>query len=348
MAFSRYFLVCLTTLALGASFPVLGNTESLQEAGRLLKRGQASQALDQVDKYLSDKPKDAQGRFLKGVILTELNRANEATAIFMKLAEEYPDLPEPHNNLAVIYAQQKQYEKAKQELESAIRTHPAYATAHENLGDIYARMASQAYDKALQIDSSNTSAQTKLAMIRDLAGARPISGTLVAMGKPTVPAEPPTKPIDTKPVETKPAPPVTNVAPPANPPKTADKPVETKPITPAGNPAADVAKAARDWAAAWSAKDVRSYLAHYAGSFKVPGGQNREQWERERTARITKPGAISVTLDDITVVMDGADRASVRFRQHYRSANLNSSSSKSLVFVRHNSKWLIEQEQLGK
>jgi hypothetical protein len=50
----------------------------------------------------------------------------------------------------------------------AIRTHPSYATAHENLGDIYARLASQAYDKALQIDSSNSSAQNKLALIRDL------------------------------------------------------------------------------------------------------------------------------------------------------------------------------------
>jgi tetratricopeptide (TPR) repeat protein len=88
--------------------------------------------------------------------------------VFSKLTEDYPELPEPYNNLAVIYAQQKQYDKAKQALEMAIRTHPSYATAHENLGDIYARLASQAYDKALQIDSSNSSAQNKLALIRDL------------------------------------------------------------------------------------------------------------------------------------------------------------------------------------
>jgi Tfp pilus assembly protein PilF len=129
--------------------------------------------LEQVDKYLAGKPKDAQGSFLKGIVLTEMNKPNDAIAVFSKLTEDFPELPEPYNNLAVIYAQQKQFDKAKQALEMAIRTHPSYATAHENLGDIYARLASQAYDKALQIDSSNSSAQNKLALIRDLMGTGP-------------------------------------------------------------------------------------------------------------------------------------------------------------------------------
>ena len=84
---------------------------------------------------------------------------DEATGVFLKLTEEAPELPEPYNNLAVIYAQQKQYDKAKAALEMAIRTHPSYAVAHENLGDLYAKMARQAYDRALQIDAGNASAQ---------------------------------------------------------------------------------------------------------------------------------------------------------------------------------------------
>jgi tetratricopeptide (TPR) repeat protein len=92
---------------------------------------------------------------------------------FPELTEDYPELPEPYNNLAVLYAAQADYERAKNSLEMAIRTHPSYATAHENLGDIYAKMASQAYDKALQLDKSNTSAQTKLALIRDLFSPTP-------------------------------------------------------------------------------------------------------------------------------------------------------------------------------
>ena len=152
------------------------HADELQDINRMMKQGQLPQSLERVDKYLAGKPRDAQGRFLKGLILTEMNRPNEAIQVFLKLSEDYPQLPEPYNNLAVLYASQGQYEKARVALETAIRTHPSYATAHENLGDIYAKLASQAYDKALQLDSSNTGAKTKLAMIGELIG----SGTRIA------------------------------------------------------------------------------------------------------------------------------------------------------------------------
>jgi len=165
-------LLCAGILTLT---PTVVRADTLQEASRLMKQGQLGPALEKTDQILASKPKDAQARFMKGLILTEMNRHNDVIAVFTKLTEDYPELPEPYNNLAVLYAQQRQFEKAKNALEMAIRTHPSYATAHENLGDIYARMASQAYDKALQIDSSNASAQSKLALIRDLmsVSARP-------------------------------------------------------------------------------------------------------------------------------------------------------------------------------
>lgn len=142
----------------------------LPDVQRLMKGGQWSQALEKVDAHLASQPKEAQGRFLKGVILTEMGRPAEAIVIFNRLAEDYPELPEPYNNLAVLYAQQKQYDKARTALEMAIRTHPSYSIAHENLGDVYAKLASQAYDKALQLDSSNQATQSKLSMIRELIG----------------------------------------------------------------------------------------------------------------------------------------------------------------------------------
>ncbi|MGQ9685630.1 MAG: L,D-transpeptidase Cds6 family protein [Thiobacillaceae bacterium] len=158
------------TLILLALLPALAlaNTDAMQDASQLFRQGQHAHALTRIDAYLASNPKDAQGRFLKGLILTELNRYQEAIKVFSDLTTDYPQLPEPYNNLAVLYAAQGQYERAKQSLEQAIRTHPSYATAHENLGDIYAKMASLAYDKALQLDKSNLSAQTKLALIRDL------------------------------------------------------------------------------------------------------------------------------------------------------------------------------------
>lgn len=147
--------------------------ESLQDVDALIKQGQNAQALERLDAHLATNPKDAQGRFLKGVVLTEMKKTGEAADIFYKLTEDYPELPEPYNNLAAIYAQQKQYDKALQALEMAIRTNPSYAIAQENLGDIHAQLASLAYDKAWQLDPSNGGVKSKLALTRSLATTFP-------------------------------------------------------------------------------------------------------------------------------------------------------------------------------
>lgn len=338
--------------------PRIASADNLQDAQRHLKQGQHAQALDQVDKYLSGKPKDAQGRFLKGLILTEMGKTADAVTVFTKLTEDFPELPEPYNNLAVIYAQQKQYEKAKQALEMAIRTHPSYATAHENLGDIYSRLASQAYDKALQLDKSNASAQSKLSMIRDI-----MSTTTRTGGKPAGKAPiPDIKVATAKPVETKPIaiasapPPAAEPAPAPTPaaavptvsPAPAAKPVEpTKPAAPAGNASSEISRALDAWAAAWSKKDVKGYLAHYASDFQTPGGESRSTWESERNKRIAKPGAIQVSLDGMRVTVDSADRATAKFRQYYRSGKLKTSASKTMVMVKRDGKWQIQQEKIG-
>jgi tetratricopeptide (TPR) repeat protein len=341
-------LALAVSVALFAVFPAWA--EPLQDVGKLMKQGQNAQALEQVDKYLAGKPKDAQGRFLKGLILTELNKPNEAIAVFQKLTEDYPELPEPYNNLAVIYAQQKQYEKAKQALEMAIRTHPSYATAHENLGDIYARLASQAYDKALQLDSSNTSAQTKLSMIRELmiVSARPAGRGGKIQIAAAAPAE--TKPVEAAPTEVKAAEPV---KPAEAKPAESVIPAEVKPAEPvakatnATNVTGDVAKAIEGWAAAWSKKDLKAYLAYYAKDFHTPGGEPRAAWEGERQRRIAKPGAIQISIENLRVTADGADRVTVKFRQYYRSAALKTGSNKVLVLVKREGRWLILQERIG-
>ena len=161
-------LVAALFLNFSVATPACAQADELQDVNQLFKEGQFDRALDRVNAYLATRPKDARGRFLKGIILTEQNKPNDAIKIFTELTQDFPELPEPYNNLAVLYASQGQYDKAKVALEMAIRTHPSYATAHENLGDIYAKMASQAYDKALQLDKSNTTAQTKLNLIREL------------------------------------------------------------------------------------------------------------------------------------------------------------------------------------
>ena len=160
----------LRALAIGLFFSCAAPAfaDELKDIQQLVKRSQFPQALEKVDAYLGDKPKDAQARFLKGVIHTELNQPEAAIEVLSKLSEDYPELPEPYNNLAVLYAQQKQYEQARVALETAVRAHPSYAIAYENLGDLYAKQASEAYDKAARLDSKNASAQRKLALTREL------------------------------------------------------------------------------------------------------------------------------------------------------------------------------------
>ncbi|MGQ9724812.1 MAG: L,D-transpeptidase Cds6 family protein [Tepidimonas sp.] len=327
-----------------------------------MKAGEPALALEEVNRYLAAHPRDPQGRFLKGIILYGMNRLDEAIAVFHKLTEDYPELPEPYNNLAVIYAQQKQYEKAKEALEKAIRTHPAYAIAHENLGDIYARLASEAYSKALQLDATNAPAQTKLALVGELissngkpaataSSVKPAAPTAVAKADPRPAAAPGTAaPSATMPSKTPAAPPA--VAPRA--PETRSEPPKpavaaTPAPAPAGRaPDLEIAAAVDGWLTAWSNKNVKAYLSHYAADFQPPAGKTRQAWERERTLRIDKPGKIEVGRDELSITADGPDKATVRFRQHYRSASFKSSSEKTLVLVKRDGRWLIQQELVGR
>ena len=336
-------LLCAGLLALT---PSTVRADTLDEASKLMKQGQLGPALEKTEQALAAKPKDAQARFMKGLILTEMNRHNDAIAIFTKLTEDYPELPEPYNNLAVLYAQQRQFEKAKNALEMAIRTHPSYATAHENLGDIYARMASQAYDKALQIDSSNTSAQSKLALIRDLmsVSARPaILASRSTTGKVQAPAAVVARTEPAPPAKSEPAPATAKAEP---------KPVAEAKSTPAGDtkPNAgvrqEVEKAIRDWAAAWSKKDVKAYLASYDREFQTPSGGTRSAWEDERTRRIDKAEPILVSVENIQVTVEG-DRANAKFRQHYKSGKLKTAATKAMVLVKRDGRWLIQQERVA-
>jgi predicted Zn-dependent protease len=144
----------------------------LVQAEELLKQKQHAQALQRVESYLASRPKEARGRFLKGLILTEQKKSADAIKVFADLTNDYPELPEPYNNLAVLYAAQGDYEKARLALEMAVRVNPGYAIAHENLGDIYSRMAGQSYDRAAKLDKTNRSAPLKLKAVNEmLSGA---------------------------------------------------------------------------------------------------------------------------------------------------------------------------------
>jgi tetratricopeptide (TPR) repeat protein len=349
--------------------------DDLADVSQLLRAGQHAQALSKADAFLSKNPRDAQMRFLKGVILTEQNKSTEAIAVFTKLTEDFPALPEPYNNLAVLYASSGQYEKARVALDKAIHTNPTYATAYENLGDVHAKLASQAYDKALQLDSSNTAAKSKLTMVRSLVGnttgvTNPKVATVAA-----APAQPPAPtPVPAKPV-TAPTPPASAPAPAKVEPKPvvkeaakaeteikpdpkAERKAELKQEAEAKREAKAKANAAENaeaeqilstvngWAKAWSARDVKGYLNAYASDFDLPAGQSRKAWSEERRARIEDKGRISVKIESPQISING-NSATVRFRQIYDSDRTKANSRKTLVMVKQSGKWHIKQERSG-
>jgi len=328
------------------SFSAPSFADDIQDANKLFKQGQNAQALEKVNAFLATKPKDAQARFLKGLIVNEQGNANEAISIFTALTDDYPELPEPYNNLAVLYAGQGQYEKAKIALEMAIRTHPSYATAHENLGDIYAKMASQAYDRALQLDKSNTSTQTKLALIRDLFVKTPRTTKTSSVTVAAAPADSaiptaPVAPAASATVATKPV--VVAIAP--TPAVAVKAPAKAEPVV---DVSAEVLKATRDWAAAWSAQKSDKYLAFYAKDFVTPDGLSRSAWEAQRKERIAKPKSIKIEVQDAQVKEQDAKHANVSFKQSYRASHLKTSSSKVLVWVKNEGHWQIAEERSGK
>lgn len=146
-------------------------SDEVDDAAALLRKGAANEALARVDAFLKSNPKDARGRFLRGVILSEQQKSDEAIAVFRGLSEEMPELPQPHNNLGVLYAAQGRYDEARRVLEMAILADPKYALAHENLGDVYARMAAQSYQRAGKLDPKNASAPGKSKLIDQLLTA---------------------------------------------------------------------------------------------------------------------------------------------------------------------------------
>jgi Flp pilus assembly protein TadD len=305
--------------------------DELKDISQMAENGQQAAALERINTYLAANPKDAQAMFMKGIILAESNKREEAIKAFTDLTDKYPNLPEPYNNLAVLYADAGQYDKAKNALETAIKTHPSYATAHENLGDIYARMASEAYDKALQLDGGNTRAQSKLAMIKDLFGNKTsVASKATDTSKTAKTATMPIRAAEKKP----------------EPVKTAEaKMADTKPATDAGG--ADdqnIVEAVSNWAKAWSAKDLDKYFNSYADSFKPAKGQSHKDWEQTRRDRIGKPSSISVDIANPKVTMDGADSAKVSFKQSYRADGKPIRTDKTLVMKKVGGVWLIDQE----
>ena len=329
------FTLALVLLAAVLSvFGAAAHADEYSDVAQLTREGKFSEALSRADRFLSNKPRDAQMRLLKGVTQRDAGKTADAISTFTRLTEEFPELPEPYNNLGVLYADQNQLDKARAAFEAALRTHPSYATAHENLGDVYAKLSSTAYSKALQIEGASAAVTPKLTLSRQLAGPGQAKIVTVAPSAPVTPVAPP--------APAAPAREPVAIAKPA--PVPAPAPAPAKPTNDAATHEAEAA--VQNWVAAWSSKDLKAYFNAYGKDFDPAGGASRSAWEAERRSRIEGKSKISVRLEGLQVVVNG-NKATAKFRQDYRANGIAISSRKTLDLVKVGNSWKIVREAVG-
>ena len=293
----------------------------LDEIHALIRQGHYGVAIEGLSAFLKTSPGDPQARFLLGVALAEDQQNEQAIAVFTDLTEDYPQLPEPYNNLAVLHASEGNYIKARDALLVAINAHPNYATAHENLGDIYAKMAGVAYDKALQLDGSNSAARAKLTLVDELFSP---SAAAVEVAKLPSKSTAATTVVALSAVES--------------------TTMDTSSTGDQANARQQVLTILVEWAAAWSSQDAERYLSYYAQDFDPANGLDRDQWQASRFKRIAGPRFIDVKLSDAQVNFEGTGKAHVTFTQQYQSDTYQDVVRKEVLLSNDNKQWKIIRE----
>jgi Flp pilus assembly protein TadD len=145
--------------------------DDLADIRKLHAAGELSAALQRVDQALAARPKDAQLRFARGVLLAEARREDEAMEAFTRLNEDYPELPDPLNNIAVLHAAGGRLDQARVALETALRNDPRHRAVRENLADVYLRLAIRLWDGLVQGGDVEQAVQRKLRLARELLRA---------------------------------------------------------------------------------------------------------------------------------------------------------------------------------
>ena len=370
---------CLFLFVLAITFATAGTVKAgeLDDIYRLADEKKLDQAMSKLDAFLKEHPRDAQARFLQGLIYTGKSRNDDAIRVFQELGAEFPDLPEPFNNLAVLYAERGDYEKAREALVNAIRILPDYATAHENLGDIHAKLASQSYAHALRINNNNTYVSAKLTLMKKLF----VLPNTPPEEMPSVAAVAETKEdvkstaFEESSSQVAKVSDLQNVAElqklaaseeadraamaakhetttaAVNEPST-EMAVETnhsedRQLAETDTIAIESAIEQRvyDWARAWSARNTEEYLSFYAASFKLPKKfRSRGAWEKQRRRVLGKAGTIRVTLTDVKAEVIDENRARVTMTQSYWSPRYQDQIVKIIDLIKEDGIWKFQRE----
>jgi tetratricopeptide (TPR) repeat protein len=115
---------------------------------KLVKAKKYPEAIDLINQALKKTPGNVQLRYVKARMQIEMRQWDAAKKTLIEITQQFPELPEPYNNLAALAANQGNWIEARDYLELALKLRPSYTVASANLGEVYIRLAAQAYDNA--------------------------------------------------------------------------------------------------------------------------------------------------------------------------------------------------------
>ena len=313
----RKFIIFL----IGQLCLVTAHADTVQQLETQVQAGKFAHAATTGLSLLMHQPDDTRIRFLTALALQKNQQPEQAIRHYKTLIDQHPDLPEPRNNLAVIYLQQGKHEAAVEMLESALNNHPAYATTWQNLTSIYQALASQAYNKALggPGNTQETSAPIELASLDRLHQRVVVNPETTILSAPVQ----------------------TAVAKPA--------PTQQRSTAQTGSPTDEfklrqvVESTLQTWATAWSNQEFERYIDTYTADYR--GRQDSHaQWVAQRRSKIVGRRSIEVGISDFSIQPRGSDKVVVDFVQAYRSDNYRDRVLKRLHLVKRSGVWKIRRE----
>lgn len=299
---------------------------------QLLRERQYSEALTHAQALYQTTPQEPNVRFAYALSLIHNDSHGKAMEVLKGLTAEYPKLPEPYNNLAVIYAQNGLYEEAQKNIDLALKVSPGYKLALENqqiLNDLRA---------ATKKETSSTLREPEAVVRKDELVVKKEEQANVMPEAPSI-------------VQGKA---LASTVQPAAAPVVVEKKSTAKSVDPDEVPAEisgpvkkEINQLIQQWITAWSSKNVEGYLSMYSADFKPPKDKTREQWEKQRRARIMNKENIRIDVLDVVVEVGSPVAAVATFQQNYKSTVLHEVSNKMLVFIRdnENSPWKIVDER---
>lgn len=318
----------LILLLLFSCLPFSLHSNTLAQLKNELLQQQYSRAATTGLALLRKTPQDDQILFLTALAFQQDQQPQQALKYYQQLNQHNPGLPEPLNNMALIHLQQGDHDQAVDALIASLKTHPAYATAWQNLRNLYQGLASEAYRKAL-------SEENKTSKVLDKIQLTALNNLHSLVGNPAPQKEQVIQPIQLDQTPAAPAPNDENIG----------EAKARKPEISIDELEQQLIQTVKNWASAWSNRDFENYVNAYTDNYKG-GKSNHRAWVDYRRSRILQAGKINVNVNYIRIKSRNAHRAIIDFEQAFKSPTYRDRVVKRIILTKQDNHWKISQERI--